>query len=264
MLLIHKSGHWDCYGTVCLTPSPIGIATQNTLSPPCVASIGSWQGSMTLLACSSPTPPELRSLCSTSGVREETGMTHNFQRTFSSYGTHGRVNSINSHPSLSHGVHRAHGVQQGTYMSTSIQTIHIFSDASARAYGSVAYLWTVDQSNSIQVAFLAARSRVAPVRQQSIPRLELCAAHTGAQLAAVLKRELTLTITSITYWTDSSTVLNWLQSQSCRYKLFVGTRVTDIQELTEGSPWRYVSSADNPVDDITRGLTLSQLLSEHR
>ena len=105
---------------------------------------------------------------------------------------------------------------------------------------------------------------MAPVRQQSIPRLELCAAHVGAQLAAVLKKELTLAIASITHWTDSTTVLQWLQSQSCRYKVFVGTRVADIQELTEGSPWRHVRSADNPADDITRGLTLSQLLGEHR
>ena len=154
--------------------------------------------------------------------------------------------------------------QPGTDVSSCIQTIHVFADSSEKAYGSVAYLRTVDQAGNIQVAFLAARSRVAPVRQQSIPRLELCAAHVGAQLAAVLKKELTLAIASITHWTDSTTVLQWLQSQSCRYKVFVGTRVADIQELTEGSPWRHVRSADNPADDITRGLTLSQLLGEHR
>ncbi len=59
-------------------------------------------------------------------------------------------------------------------------------------------------------------------------------------------------------------MLKWLQSQSCRYKVFVGSRVADIQELTEDSPWRYVRSGDNPADDITRGLTLSQLLGHNR
>lgn len=155
-------------------------------------------------------------------------------------------------------------VQLGTDITPVTQSIHIFTDASERAYGAVAYLRTVDETGHIQLSFLAARSRVAPVRQQSIPRLELCAAHTGAQLAAVLKKELTLPITSVIYWTDSTTVLNWLQSQSCRFKVFVGTRVADIQEQTEGSIWRYVSSSENPADDITRGLTLSQLIQGHR
>ncbi|KAE8281784.1 hypothetical protein D5F01_LYC19167 [Larimichthys crocea] len=133
-------------------------------------------------------------------------------------------------------------VSPETDFSTCTQSIHIFSDASEKAYGAVAYLRTVDHAGYIQVAFLAARSRVAPVRQQSIPRLELCAAHAGAQLAAVLRKELTLSISSITYWTDSTTVLTWLQSQSCRYKVFVGARVAGIQEMTEGSVWRTFSN----------------------
>ncbi|KAI3351158.1 hypothetical protein L3Q82_005715 [Scortum barcoo] len=143
-------------------------------------------------------------------------------------------------------------IHSKTDISTCIQSIHIFSDALEKAYGSVAYLRTVDQSGEIQVAFLAARSRVAPVRQQSILRLELCASHIGAQLAAVLKKELTLHISSVTYWTDSTTD-----------KVFVGTRVVDIQELTEACPWRYVKSEEIPADDITRGLTLSQLLGHN-
>ncbi|XP_077371637.1 uncharacterized protein LOC144015480 [Festucalex cinctus] len=152
-------------------------------------------------------------------------------------------------------------VHSGTDLSASSQSIHIFSDASERAYGSVAYLRTVNTEGEIQVAFLAAHSHVAPVRRQSIPRLELCAAHIGAQLGAVMKRELTIPISEITYWTDSTTVLSWLQSPSCRYKVFVGPRVADIQELTESSSWRHVHSSENPADDITRGLTLSQIQS---
>ncbi len=68
------------------------------------------------------------------------------------------------------------------------RTIHIFCDASERAYGSVAYLHTQDQQNQIHVAFVMARSRVAPRKQISVPRLELCAALTGAQLAKLLSK----------------------------------------------------------------------------
>lgn len=92
-----------------------------------------------------------------------------------------------------------------------------------------------------------------------MPRLELCGALTGAQLASLLKKELTLHIDIVVLWTDSTTVLTWLQSESCRFKVFVGTRVSEIQELTDSSCWRYVDSAQNPADDITRGKTLEEL-----
>lgn len=144
------------------------------------------------------------------------------------------------------------------------RSVHIFCDASERAYGSVAYLSTEDYQHNTQIAFLAARSRVAPKRQLSIARLELCGALTGAQLGAVLKRELTLEIHHFVYWTDSTTVLAWLQSDSCRYKVFVGVRVSEIQELSDPGSWHYVDSSTNPADDITRGLTLTQLTQDNR
>ncbi len=68
-----------------------------------------------------------------------------------------------------------------------------------------------------------------------------------------------LDISSFKYWTDSTTVLNLLQSDLCHYKVFVGTRIAEIQELTDSQLWSYVHSQDNPADDITRGMSLSQL-----
>ncbi|KAL0188099.1 hypothetical protein M9458_015198, partial [Cirrhinus mrigala] len=115
-------------------------------------------------------------------------------------------------------------------------SLHVFCDASEKAYGAVAYL-AINLDSDIHVSFIMARSRVAPKRQQSMPRLELCAALAGAQLAKVVRDELTLSIRQTILWTDSMTVLEWIQSDSCRYKVFVGTRVSEIQELTDHRSW---------------------------
>ena len=148
--------------------------------------------------------------------------------------------------------------------ATSESHMHVFCDASERVYGAVAYLQIKDEHNDNHVVFVMARSRIAPKRQLSIPRLELCAALSGAQLANLLSSELTIPIQSVTLWTDSTTVLTWLTSESCRYKVFVGTRIAEIQTMTDIKNWRYVDTKNNPADDITRGKTLLELSQRHR
>ncbi|XP_026056216.1 uncharacterized protein LOC113041867 [Carassius auratus] len=142
-------------------------------------------------------------------------------------------------------------------------SLHVFCDASEKAYGAVAY-FAIQSDSVIHVSFIMARSRVAPKRQQSMPRLELCAALAGAQLAKLVRNETTLSISQTILWTDSLTVLEWIQSDSCRYKVFVGTRVSEIQELTDHRSWRYVNTQDNPADDITRGKSLQSLAEPSR
>ncbi|KAF7648847.1 hypothetical protein LDENG_00150750 [Lucifuga dentata] len=148
--------------------------------------------------------------------------------------------------------------------SSCTQEVHIFCNASEHAYGCVGYLLTESTQGTVEVAFLTARSRVAPERQLSILRLELCAALTGAQLAHLLRKELTLNIAQLVLWTDSTTVLTWIKSDSCCYKVFVGTCIAEIQELSDPQAWRYVNSASNPADDITRGRTLLEITGKDR
>ncbi|KAK7930869.1 hypothetical protein WMY93_007264 [Mugilogobius chulae] len=145
-----------------------------------------------------------------------------------------------------------------------VRELHVFCDASEVAYGSVAYLRLVQPEQNISVSFVMARSRVAPKRQLTVPRLELCAAHTGAQLANLVRSEFTFPLDRLIMWTDSTTVLTWLQSETCQYKIFVAHRITEILELTDVSDWRYIESSNNPADDITRGKSLAELAAPHR
>lgn len=97
-----------------------------------------------------------------------------------------------------------------------------------------------------------------------MPRLQHCAALTGVQLSSLIHRELTLNITQTFLWTDSTTVLTRLTSESCRFKVFVGTRVSEIQDLTARHTWWYVDTANNPADDLTCGKTLAELEAPRR
>lgn len=135
--------------------------------------------------------------------------------------------------------------------------MHIFADASERAYSAVAYLRKAKKDGQIHLAFILTRSRVAPKQVYSIPRLEVCGVLVAAQLARLLATELTLEIADAILWSDSTMVLTWFHSQSCRIKVFVAARVAEIQELTGNCTWRYVDSAQNPADDLTRGKTLT-------
>ena len=85
-----------------------------------------------------------------------------------------------------------------------------------------------------------------------MPRLELSATLIGAQLSHLLLKKLTLTIQQVGLWSDSTTVLNWLHSDSCRYKVFVGTQVAEIDNDLESAldNWGYVNTRDNSAETL--------------
>ncbi|KAL0803272.1 hypothetical protein ABMA28_017250 [Loxostege sticticalis] len=130
--------------------------------------------------------------------------------------------------------------------------LHIFCDASSRAFASVAYIRSRKKDGSWHVAFLMARARVAPLKVMSIPRLELQAAVMGARMSRHLQQCELVSLSKVTLWSDSKTVLSWLKSDSGRFKPFVAHRVSEVTELTETEQWRWVPSHLDAADDATR------------
>ena len=98
----------------------------------------------------------------------------------------------------------------------------------------------------------------------SIHRLELQAAQLGSRLAASILEPLGLGIDCVAFWSDSQTVLRWLNSKTMKFHVFVANRVADILDVTSASQWRYVATDDNPADDCSRRLYGSVVSVTHR
>jgi transposase InsO family protein len=138
--------------------------------------------------------------------------------------------------------------------------IHGFSDASERGYGTCVYVVSKTGDN-VTSQLVCSKSRVAPIKTQTIPRLELCAAALLAKLIHKVVESLQCETERIILWTDSTIVLAWLRSPATHWKTFVANRVSEIQQLTSKYEWKHVRTEFNPADHISRGLAPSQILN---
>ena len=145
--------------------------------------------------------------------------------------------------------------------SMTSERLHVFVDASQEAYGSVVYLQCSYEDQTSSVRFVTSKSRVAPLKAVSIPRLELMAAVLGSRLASSVCSALEIVISEVTFWSDSMNVLWWIRGRSRCFKPFVANRVSYIQDMSNPKQWRYVPTKQNPADMLTRGTKILALVS---
>ena len=96
--------------------------------------------------------------------------------------------------------------------------LHGFSDASENAYAAVVYLRMIDAFGKVQISLVTAKTKVAPIKKLTIPRLELCGAYLLAQLLSHVKDVLKVPLRDLYAWTESTIVLSWLVGNPRRFK----------------------------------------------
>ncbi|TWW54543.1 hypothetical protein D4764_0103490 [Takifugu flavidus] len=150
------------------------------------------------------------------------------------------------------------------YISTSLSSnqrkeLCIFSDASTKAIGAVAYLRITDTEGQHNVGFVMGKSKLAPRPAHTIPRLELCAAVLAVELYELIRDEIDVEVDVVKFFTDSKIVLGYICNSTRRFYMYVSNRVIRIRRSTHPDQWHYVPTELNPADVATRTIPSTQL-----
>ena len=138
--------------------------------------------------------------------------------------------------------------------------LHGFGDASKVGYCACVYIVSTKGSQKVS-NLVVSKTRVSPVKEMSIPRLELTASFLLARLMAlVIKFHDHMTFNNIVYYSDSTTVLHWVHSNHKQWNIYVANRVRDINLLSSPDSWKYVRTDQNPADLGSRGLDADELV----
>ena len=140
--------------------------------------------------------------------------------------------------------------------------LHVFTDASSRAYGAAVYM--VD-SSQLCSNLLISKARVAPCRENrlTIPKLELTASLIGARLIRYLSN--LYKFDTVYLWSDSKVVISWITSDRDIKDVHIANRVAEVKTLVNQYhvTVMYVPTKDNPADHLSRGCSSKQLVASN-
>ena len=100
------------------------------------------------------------------------------------------------------------------------------------------------------------RARLAPIKELSIPRLELTALLVGHRLARFLLLEANLSFEECHLWSDSRVALCWIMRNESK-EVYVSNRVAEIRK--HSFPIHFVPTQENPADILSRGQIATKL-----
>ena len=135
-----------------------------------------------------------------------------------------------------------------------------FCDGSTIAYAAVIYLVEVTSTGK-HSSFVVAKTRVSPLKVQTIPRLELLSA---LLLARLMKNVMDSMATRLALdvprcFTDSQIALYWIKGTHKDWKPFIQNRTNKIRRLVPVERWDHCTGKSNPADMPSRGLSSMEL-----
>ena len=132
---------------------------------------------------------------------------------------------------------------------------------SERAHAACFFIVATDSYGRRKSSLLVAKTKVAPVKTQSVPRLELCATLLCTRLyQSVIKSigQTPIVIEETIAWTDSTIVLCWLSKEPSRWSTFVSNRISEIQSENK-LKWNHACSHENNADPASRGINPDEM-----
>ena len=121
------------------------------------------------------------------------------------------------------------------------------------------YIRVLYSDARIETKFVASKTRVSPIKKQTIPRLELLGAVILSRLTTTVLKALPKQVNRINYWVHSRTVQCWIENDK-HWKQYVKHRVDEIRQMTAKKDWRYCPRVLNPADLPSRGLTGNEMV----
>ncbi|XP_047988456.1 uncharacterized protein LOC125228052 [Leguminivora glycinivorella] len=137
-------------------------------------------------------------------------------------------------------------------------SLHVFCDASKVSFATAIFLRS-DYEGEVTVQLVQAKSRVSPIHEVSIPRLELMAALIATRLYLQVKQALDMSNCRVFFWTDASVAFTWITTEG-DWNIFVKNRVKEIRRHTNVEDWRHLPGIMDPADLPSRGCNAKQLL----
>ena len=144
-------------------------------------------------------------------------------------------------------IDRHYGWQPGNNVQ-----LYVFADASEMGLCVVAYL-RFEKDYKVRVSSVMGKTRVAPIKITTIPQLELQATLNASRIKVSIIEEHDFTINEFFMWSDSSTVIQWLNSFEKKQQIFVANRIGEILENTKLGEWKHIPGAQTPAYLGTRG-----------